>query len=350
MSATRRQVAREAGVSESTVSYVINNGPRPVAEATRQRVLEVIERLGYQPNGVAQSLRRKQTTMIGLIVPDTANPYYGEIARVIENACDAVGYTVMMGNSGGSQIRVERYLEQLTMNRVAGMIYIPTGDHDPTEATLHSLSRLQIPCIVLDYPTPLLPCILADQPQMGYLATRHLIDLGHRRIGYVARNVDNITRLDRFAGYQAALTEAGIPFDRSLVMAVGELPEDGMLAGRYLLTLPEPVTAIFAHNDMNAIGVLRVARNLGWRVPEDLSLVGCDNISLSAFVDPPLTTIAHSIDDLGTQAVHRLIRLIRQDTPEDASANGQHPESALPAPLPAWLIVRASTAPVLTGG
>jgi LacI family transcriptional regulator len=132
---TRKAVARYAGVSESTVSYVVNNGPRPVSPETRQRVLDAIAVLGYQPNAVAQSLRRQHTTIIGLIVPDTANPFYGQVARVVENACDDFGYAVMVCNTGGSQARAGRYLEQLAANRVAGIICLPTGEDRTTAET-----------------------------------------------------------------------------------------------------------------------------------------------------------------------------------------------------------------------
>lgn len=343
MSVTRREVAEHAGVSESTVSYVINNGPRPVSEATRARVLVAIKELGYQPNAIAQSLRRQQTTVVGLIVPDTANPFYGEIARVIENTCELLGYAVMMGNSGGQHNRVRNYLEQLTLNRVAGIMYIPTGEEQTTSPALKLLVQTQIPSVVIDYFTEMLPCAAADQPQMGYLATRHLIELGHRRIGYVARNVQDILHQSRYHGYQRALQEAEIASDPALVVSVGELPEDGVAAGHQLLGLAEPPTAVFAHNDMNAIGVIRAARDRGLFVPRDLSVVGCDNISLSAFIDPPLTTVAFDVEDLGERAVKQLIAQI-----ENGSGN-QKNRSEVAAPqqeiLYSHLIVRDSTAP-----
>jgi len=178
---------------------------------------------------------------------------------------------------------------------------------------------------------------------MGYLATRHLIELGHRRIGYVARNVQDILHQSRYHGYQRALQEAEIASDPALVVSVGELPEDGVAAGHQLLGLAEPPTAVFAHNDMNAIGVIRAARDRGLFVPRDLSVVGCDNISLSAFIDPPLTTVAFDVEDLGERAVKQLIAQI-----ENGSGN-QKNRSEVAAPqqeiLYSHLIVRDSTAP-----
>jgi LacI family transcriptional regulator len=338
MSVTRKEVARHAGVSESTVSYVINNGPRPISEGTRRRVLAAIDELGYQPNAIAQSLRRQQTSVIGLVVPDTANPFYGEVARIIENVCDSYGYTVMVGNSGNSQRRVARYFEQLALNQVAGIVFMPTGDQGPTGEALALLCDRGMPAVVLDYPTELLPAIAVDQAEMGYLAVRHLLDLGHRRIGYVARDVHEPARPSRYTGYLRALDEAGVMPDPALVVAVGELPEDGVRAGQALLTRDDPPTAIFAHNDMNAIGVIHAARAGGRRVPGDLSVVGCDDIALAAFIDPPLTTVTFDHTALGTRAVERLIAQIEGNAPE------QPPEM-----LPAHLVVRESSARVGAG-
>lgn len=335
MAITRKQVAQYAGVSESTVSYVINNGPRSISQATRQRVLDAIDALGYQPNAVAQSLRRKQTTIIGLIVPDTGNPFYGEVARVIENACDAFGYSVMVCNSGQSHSRIQRYLDQLIANQVAGIMYIPSGDPIPTTSTIARLHGLTIPAVVLDYVAETLPYISADQVEMGYLATRHLLDLGHRRIAYAARNVHNPDEPGRYTGYQRALLESGRPLDNELVIAVGEHPEDGVTAGRYFLDMDSPPTAVFAHNDMNALGIIRAVRERGLNVPDDLSVVGCDNISFAAYFDPPLTTVAFSIDDLGRQAVEQLISRI------DSGGKRSQP---FQQSLSARLIVRSSTA------
>jgi LacI family transcriptional regulator len=337
MAITRKQVAQYAGVSESTVSYVINNGPRSISAATRQRVLDAIKALGYQPNAVAQSLRRQQTTIIGLIVPDTANPFYGEIARVIENACDGFGYVVMVCNSGDSQTRTQRYLAQLVANRVAGIMYVPSGDHDPTTSTIALLSDLTIPTIVLDYVTDTLPYISGDQVEMGYIATRHLLDLGHRRIAYAARNVHNPDEPSRYTGYQRAIAENRLPLDPELVIAVGEHPEDGITAGRYFLDMAVPPTAVFAHNDMNAFGIIRAFRERGLNVPDDLSVVGCDNISFAAYFDPPLTTVAFSIEDLGRQAVEQLTSRID---------SGDKQSQSFQQSLPARLIVRSSTAAI----
>jgi len=336
MAVTRKDVARRAGVSESTVSYVINNGPRSVSESTRAKVLEVIKELGYQPNAIAQSLRRQQTSIVGLIVPDTANPFYGEVARVIESTCEQYGYSVMMGNYGGQHSRIRSYLEQLTLNRVAGIMFIPTGEAETTRLALELLVETSIPAVVIDYLAEQLPCAAVDQPEMGYMATQHLIQLGHRKIGYVSRNVKDTLHRSRVHGYQRALHEAKIDFDPALIVPVGELPQDGVAAGHQLLELDEPPTAIFAHNDMNAIGVIRAARDRGLVVPNDLSVVGCDNIPIGAFIDPPLTTVAFDVADLGARAVRQLLAQV------DHGTEAHVPQQEM---LSSQLIIRASTMP-----
>lgn len=335
MKVTRKQVARQAGVSESTVSYVVNNGPRSVSDATRQRVQQAIEELGYRPNALASSLRKQQTRIIGLVVPDTANPFYGQVARVVESAFDAVGYAVMLCNSGGSQSRTQRYLDQLVLNQVAGIMLMPTGDIEPTNEMLETLRGIDPPVILLDYGSEIFPSILADEVQIGYIATRHLIELGHRRIAHVARHTVNAHHKNRYRGYCVALAEAGLPLDEALITQVGEHPEDGVQAGRHLLGMDDRPTAVFAHNDMNAIGVIRAAYDLGLSLPDDLSVIGCDNIRFGAFMQPALTTIIFDIEEMGRLAVNALLAQLEAGAVAGAEA--------LPVLQPR-LLIRGSTA------
>ncbi|GAB4518266.1 MAG: LacI family DNA-binding transcriptional regulator [Anaerolineae bacterium] len=334
MSVTRRQVAQFAGVSESTVSYVINNGPRSVSEETRQRVLHAIAELGYRPNVVAQNLRRQQSSTMGLIVPDTANPFYGEIARVVENACDTYGYTVMLGNSGGSPTREQWYVEQLILNQVAGIFFIPTGDQITTPPVFTTLKDVGMPTIVVDHPNDLFPFVTSNQVQIGYLATQHLLDLGHRRIAYIGRPAQDIPAFSRYTGYVRALEEHCLTPDPALLIRTGEHPEDGYAATMQLLGLEVRPTAIFAHNDMNALGVLRAAQEVGLSVPHDLSVIGSDNIHIGEYFTPPLTTIAHPIEQLAMTAVERLIDMI------EAKGTLENHSTILLEPS---LVVRSST-------
>lgn len=343
MNITRRQVAQYAGVSESTVSYVINNGPRSVSEETRQRVLNAIAELGYRPNIIAQNLRRQQSSTIGLIVPDTANPFYGEIARVVENACDTYGYTVMLGNSGSSPTREQWYVEQLILNQVAGIFFIPTGDQMTVPPVLTTLKAVEMPTILLDHPNDLFPFVTSNQLRIGYLATKHLLSLGHRRIGYIRRDGQDIPAFSRYTGYTQALAEHDLAIDPALLVRTSAHAKDGYAAAMQLLPLVDSPTAIFAHNDMNALGVLRAAQEYGLHVPHDLSVIGCDNIQMGEYFSPPLTTIAHPIDQLGLRAVERLIMMIDGKNRSD----DRHPEDEIKTiVLEPYLVERNSTAQV----
>ena len=331
MAVTRKQVAEYAGVSEATISYVVNDGPRPVAPATRQRVLEAIRELGYHPSDVARSLRRQRTSTIGLILPDTANPFYGEIARIIENFGYAEGYTVILCNSNLDGERERDYIDMLRAKRVEGLVIIPTS----AEAVA-PLKGSSIFTVVLEYPIEGAHCLVADDYQGGYVATEHLIRLGHQRIGILTRTGDTSSSALRVQGYRAALESAGMPVDETLIVETGAAIPQGEAAALRLLDLPNPPTAIFSHSDMIALGVYSAARRRELRIPDDLSVVGYDDIDEAAYFNPPLTTVMYPKQAMGEGAARLLIRLMQSDS--------------LPVPattlLPIELVERASTAAV----
>ncbi len=333
-SVTRDEVARAAGVSPATVSYVVNNGPRPVAAETRTRVRETIKRLGYRPNAVAQSLRRRRTSMIGLILPDTHNPYFSEVARGIESVTFERGYTVVLCHSGYDVEHELKYVEVLHSERAAGVIWIPaTDNHEPGER----LVDFGVPLVILDRVVPGIqaPSVVADNFRGGYLATEHLIGLGHRRIGCIGRPLDLSHSRERFRGYCAALKDHEIPQDETLLVRGGLRLEDGRVAALRLLNLTSPPTAIFAYNDIMAIGALRAAFERGLKVPRDLSIVGFDNIPQAAYTCPALTTVRQLKLDMGRQGAELLLDLVE---------NKALPESRTPVDVK--LVVRESTGPI----
>ena len=213
MPVTRKEVANRAAVSEATVSYVVNNGPRPVAPDTRARVLQAIDELGYHPSDVARSLRKQRTSTIGLIVPDTANPFYGEIARIIENVGYANGYTVMLCNSNLDAEREASYVNLLRTRRVEGAVIIPT-----TAESVATLRAADIRTIVLEYEIEGAYCLVADDFEGGRMVTRYLLNLGHRHIACIGRAGDKTTSQKRVEGYKHALSVAGVPLDPELIV------------------------------------------------------------------------------------------------------------------------------------
>jgi len=329
---TRDDVAARAGVTPSTVSYVINNGPRPVSTAARDRVLKAITELGYHPSDVARSLRTQRSMTLGLVIPNTANPFYAEVARAVEEVGFERGYTVFLCHSSHLPEREQRYAQMLRAKHVDGAIFHPTtADLGP----LAFLSQAGIQVVVLERSVPGYYCFVADERNGGYLATRHLLELGHRRIGCVVRTGDLTSSAARVEGYRAALAEVGLPLDGRLITESDFGYAAGAAASRRLLDLADRPTALVTHNDIIAIGAIKAAAEVGLRVPDDLSLVGYDDIAQAAYAVPELTTIAYPKHRIGRAAAELLLRLLAGE------------ETIPPATivLPVHLVVRASTAP-----
>jgi LacI family transcriptional regulator len=330
---THKDVAARAGVSVATVSYVINNGPRRVADETRERVEEAIAALGYYPSEVARALRLQQSSTVGLVIPNSANPFYAEIARELERACTEEGLLVLLCNSDRDPQREKRFVHMLRAKQVDGVVITPHGD---AKALLQPLLAAHIPVVVLEHAVPGVHCIAIDDLNGGRIATQHLIDLCHRRIG-VIRHETTALSAQRQEGYRMALAAAGIPYCPELVITSGAMQADGYTAMQDLLALPQRPTAVFTHNDITALGAMRAIYDAGLRVPEDVSIVGYDDITAAAYLAPPLTTVRSPKTEMGVQAARTLLQLVA--------------EPELPAQmvtLPVELIVRASTT-VLAG-
>jgi LacI family transcriptional regulator len=302
---TIRQVAEKASVSPTTVSHVINN-TRFVSEDVRRRVQAAMDELDYRPNALARSLRRGETNTIGLILPDSANPFFAEIGRGIEVTAFELGYSVILCNTEGDSDNESLYMDVLSKKQVDGMILVAAGDRADSLRTLQS-QRVPVVVVDRDLPEVEIDAVLADNRRGGYLATRHLIELGHRRIGCIAGPSNVTPSAQRVTGYREALAEANLPGDESLISRGDFHSESGWAATLDMLRQPEPPTAIFACNDLMAIGALRAAAETGRRVPADLAIVGFDDIELASYTIPPLTTIAQPKLEMGRRAVQLLI-------------------------------------------
>ncbi|MGD2049563.1 MAG: LacI family DNA-binding transcriptional regulator [Chloroflexota bacterium] len=309
-----RDVAKRAGVSVSTVSHVINN-TRTVSQGSRQRVEQAMEELGYKPNALARSLRRRKTNTLGMIVPDSANPFFAEVARAIEDASFAQNYIVILCNSEGDLEKQQTYTNVLIENRVAGILFVAAG---VSTELVNDLGQRHVPLVIVDREVlgVEVDTVLTDHVQGGCLATQHLVDLGHRRIACIAGNSEVSPSAERVTGYRRTLEKNGIAFDESLVVKGDFQYESGYAATRQLLELERPPSAIFACNDLMAVGCISAARELGLRVPDDLSVVGFDDVRLASFTNPPLTTIVQPKVEIGALATQMLLeRLVDQDAP-----------------------------------
>lgn len=326
--ATIADVARHAGVSIATVSRVVNER-YGVAAATVERVKIAIDELGYEASLIARSLRSQQTNVIGVLVSDI-EPFSAEVLKGVANALRRTGYELIVysGGHGGSQVGWEkRYLSRLSGTLTDGTILVtPTVTDVPSRQ----------PVVAVDPHTGNTSfTTVASQNYEGAMsATQHLLDLGHTRIGFLGGRADLESARLREAGYRDALAAAGTAFDQALVADGGFKRETALAPARALLSRPERPTAVFAANDLSAIATMEVAAELGLRVPDDLSVVGFDNVPESALTDPPLTTVDQSIQRLGEVAAEILIDAI-------VTPRATEPREVR---LPAALVVRRSTA------
>jgi LacI family transcriptional regulator len=307
--ATIKDVAALAGVSYTTVSHVINNS-RPVSDRARSEVEAAIRRLSYVPSGIARSLKHHATSTIGLLISNSTNPFFSELARGIEDACYQNGYSVILCNSDDDPKRQRTYLRVLLERRIDGLIISSTGQN---HNLAKQLSDIGIPFVVVDRPIPRLKAnlIQIDNLKAGCLATKYLVDLGHRVIGCIAGPYSAAVSRERVEGYRRALKQAGLACKASHVVESDFTCEGGHRAGSRLLRNRD-ITGVFASNDLMGIGLMRLARELGLAVPRQLSVVGFDDIELCRYVSPALTSVGHSIQHQGELTAQTLIELINQ--------------------------------------
>ena len=329
--ATIKDVAALAGISYTTVSHVLNK-TRPVSEPVRLKVEEAIARLDYVPSAVARSLKAKSTATIGLLVANSLNPYFAELARGIEDYCERNNYCVILCNCDDDPDKQRSYLRVLLEKRVDGLVVASAGG----DAGLASgLAGVRTPMVIVDRSLEGIDADLVriDHEQGAYLATRHLLDLGHRAIACIGGPAITSVAHMRKAGYLRALSEAGVtPNDDWMIESDFSCTGGYEAAGR-LLSGDRP-SAIFACNDMMGIGVLRAAAERHIRVPEQLSVIGFDDVQMSRYVYPALTTVGQSILQLGETAAQVLLRRIA--TPQQAV------EQLIVAPS---IVLRESTGP-----
>jgi LacI family transcriptional regulator len=326
----RKDVAELAGVSPAVVSYVLNGGPRGVARETRIRVLDAIEQLGYRPNGIARSLRVNRTMTLGLVVPDTSNPFFAELARAVEEAAFDAGYTLVIGNATENQDRQTTYVRTFLQRQVDGLLLVPA--HGPV-ACLPELIDSQKPWVVLDRHldgVDDVSQILADNRGGAQVATEHLLGHGRQQVACIAGPRDVLPTTDRVAGWRRALTRAGQRPTKTLVRHAPFGRRAGYQAALDLFADRGP-DAVFVASDEQALGVLRALTELGLSCPGDVAVASFDGIAPAAYSVPALTTMAQPFDELARAALASLLaRLADPDAPASLSV------------LPVGLVARGS--------
>ncbi|GAA3892261.1 LacI family DNA-binding transcriptional regulator [Saccharothrix violaceirubra] len=323
------EIARAAGVSISTVSRVLNRRAG-VNEETRQRVLAVLSEMPYTPRGIG-ALQR--TGVIGLLVPELSNPVFPAFAEALEVRAARLGYSSLLCNTrptGSAAMGEEEYVRMLLARGVEGMVFV-SPEITNTEVPLGQAPRPSyyaklladgVHMVFVNGATPALdvPDVTVDEQHAGYAATRHLIDAGHRRIGFVSGPARSLPSRLKRAGWSAALEEAGLPADSAFVAHAAYDPEGGAVAVGTLLDTIAP-TAVICSSDYMAIGVLREVHRRGLSVPDDLSVVGFDDIRLAAYCSPPLTTLAQPIEEMAAAAVDELVQRLDPDRRRRQSGN-----------------------------
>lgn len=310
MAVTIKDIAKKANVSIATVSRVMNKKHEGIRPDTRERILKIIEETNYQPNTIAQSMVTNKTSTIGLIIPDIRNPFFPELVRGVEDYSKKYHYNVFLCNTDGDIQKEKEYLDLLTKKKVDGIIYANTY------ATLDNeieklLSKSNIPVVLIDRweEKSSYSGVFVDNENAGYMATNHLLSLSHKKIGCITGPAYIKNSQDRLNGYKKALKEVGIEVEDKFIQTGNYQIEGGYKAAVTLLNQGE-VTAIFALNDLMAFGVYQLANETGVSIPEDLSIVGFDNIKYNNILHPKLTTVKQPIYNMGETSTNMLIEKI----------------------------------------
>lgn len=309
-------VAKIAGVSIATVSRTISH-PEQVAAETRRVVQSAMEKIGYKPNRVARRLRQRggKRHLLGLIIPDIQNPFFAEIARGVEDVAYANQFAVMLCNSDENLKKEAFYLDVMQAESVDGIILPPISDRDP-EVIRVAESGMPVVTVDRSVEHPLISRVEVDNRQGAGEAVSHLIALGHRRIGLIAGRLSVSTARDRKLGYEDALTLHGIKINPRYIRLGDNKQASGSALAHELLQLRDPPTALFVTNNLMAVGAMEAIHRLGRRIPQEVAIIGFDDLPWAEALDPPLSVVRQPAYDVGREAADLLIkRLSKPDAP-----------------------------------
>lgn len=331
---TIKDVAKKAGVSPSTVSRALS-GNASVKESTKQKILEAAKLLNYRPNFLAQGLKEGKTKTIGLIIPNIRNPIYPALARGVEDTAKKFGYSVVLCNTDEDVKAEKEYIQKLRKRWVDGLLIAPAAKE--TEHIVE-LQKEGFPMVIIVRNVDFLAnAVIIDNFRAAYDAVSFLIKTGHQRIAIIKGNQQLALYRERFRGYKQALLDAGLPVHEELI--TGDESDsvqwslDGYNAVYSLFAQNIKFDAVFATTDLRAIGAIRAIKDHGYKVPEDISVIGFDNLEFSSLIDPPLSTVSQPLYDIGVRAVNKLLALINTETMQEPTVEIMSSE----------LIIRRST-------
>jgi DNA-binding LacI/PurR family transcriptional regulator len=329
-----KDIAKAAGVSHSTVSRALSDSPL-VSDETRTRIARLAREMGYSPNALARSLVTRQTHTVGVVVTTIADPFIAEVVQGIEATAHDHGFTSILCNSGAEPEREIAAVEMLRSKRVDGVIVTSSR---VGALYLEHLERIGVPIVLINNHNEQSGrytfTVTVDNCHGGYLATQHLIELGHQRIAYVTAQADHSSDFDRMTGYRQALGHAGIEPNARLIIPGNGRADGGERALEALLALDNRPSGVFCYNDMTAIGLIHAARRAGLSVPADLAVVGFDDIPFATYFYPPLTTVAQPKVEMGQRAMKMALSLMTANQEGDPLSN---------IVVQGKLVVRAST-------
>lgn len=333
-----KEIARLAHVSHPTVSRALKDSPL-ISQSTRDRIRKIATEHGYRPNRNARSLVTQRSNLIGCVVSDIADPFIGEVIRAVEQVAAEHDYSILLTNSGGDPECEMRAVRSLIERAIDGVIVIAAmagGEPSP------SFSERDIPIVLINnhHPGNLVHSIGVDNFSGANLITRHLIELGHSRIGYIGNRFGGQADKDRSRGYRAALRKANVPLPSELVIHTESTLEGGFRGMQQLLGLVTRPTAVFCYDDITALGAYRAIRCASLRVSKDISVAGFDDLFFSSYLEPALTTISQPMREMGERAMRLLLDLLAP------SGNGKKAKKTQTV-IPGRLMIRESTSPLL---
>ncbi|TDN40952.1 substrate-binding domain-containing protein [Haemophilus haemolyticus] len=307
--ATMKDIARLAQVSTSTVSHVIN-GSRFVSDEIREKVMRIVVELNYTPSYIARSLKVKRTKTIGLLVTATNNPFFSEVMAGVEQYCQKNQYNLIIATTGGDAKRLQQNLQTLIHKQVDGVLLMCGDSRFQADMEL----AVSLPLVVMDWWFTELNAdkILENSERGGYLATKSMVDAGHQKIGIITGNLRKSVAKNRLQGYKKALSEANIVLNPDWIVESHFDFEGGIVGAQKLLALSDRPTAIFCCSDTIAIGAYQAIQNQGLRIPQDISIMGYDDIELARYLFPSLSTISQPKAELGKLAVETLLQRIQE--------------------------------------
>ncbi|SJN56886.1 HTH-type transcriptional repressor PurR [Vibrio ruber DSM 16370] len=322
--ATIKDVARLAGVSTTTVSHVINK-TRFVAETTQEKVMEAVKTLNYAPSAVARSLKCNSTRTIGMLVTQSTNPFFSEVIDGVESYCYRQGYTLILCNTGGLYEKQRDYIRMLAEKRVDGILVMCSDLTAELWEMLEAYS--DIPKVIMDWgpENSQADKIIDNSEEGGYLATKYLIDKGHRRIACLSGHLAKAACQERIQGFRRAMAEASLTPNEDWILEGNFECDTAVLAADKIIVMDEQPTAVFCFNDTMALGLISRLQQRGIKVPEDISVIGYDNIEISEYFSPPLTTVHQPKRRVGKNAFEILLERIKSKEHERRTFE-MHPE------------------------